>query len=120
MNDFRIKYSFLKRKDDGLAPCTYVTRGTQKVALFRLDYFLTIENRAETSTRSLEYGCSAGTLKQKFNYFLLSFLYESVSIIGLLKDRETAVQSRSPWRWIFPVYSLKKDTGIRCDEAPAA
>ena len=115
MKDFRIKHSFRKRKDDGLAPCTYVTRGTQKVALFRSDYFLTIEDRAEYQhkvTRSWLFCCYTKTKIQL--YFLLSFLYESVSIIVLLKDQEVAVQNRSPWHWIFPVYSLRKDTGVAC------
>ena len=109
MNDSRIKHSFRKRRDNGLAPFIYVTRGTQKVALFPLDYFLTIENRAEykhTVTRIWLFCCYT-KIKIQY-YFLLSFLYGSVSKIGLLKDREPAVQSRSPWHWIFPVYPLKK------------
>jgi hypothetical protein len=47
VNDFRIQHSFRKRRNGGFSPCTYVARGTQQVALFNLDYFLAIEDRAE-------------------------------------------------------------------------
>ena len=103
-----------------MAPCTYVTRGTQKVALFLLDYFLTIEDRAEYQhkfTRIWLFCCYNKTKIQL--YFLLPFLYESVSIIGLPQDREPAVQNRSPWHF-FPLYAQKKDNRIASDEAPAA
>jgi hypothetical protein len=85
------------------------------------DYFLTIEDRVEYQHKVTSIWLFCCYTKTKVQlYFLLSFLYESVLIIDPLKDREAAVQNRSPWHWIFPVYSLKKYTGIACDEAPAA
>jgi len=73
--DFRIKHSFRKRKDDGLAPYTYITRGTQKVALFVSDYFLAIEDRAEYQHKFARSGCSTVTPKQKFNYISFFLFY---------------------------------------------
>jgi hypothetical protein len=75
MNDFQIKHSYRKKRDDSLAPCTYVTHGTQKVALFRLDYLLTIEDRAEYQHKVSRIWLFCCYTKTKIQfYFLLSFL----------------------------------------------
>jgi len=76
---------------------------------FVLDYFLTIEDRAEYQhevTRIWLFCCYTKT-KIQF-YFLLSFLYESVSIISLLNDREPAVQNRFLDIDFSSVFSQKK------------
>ena len=62
-----------------MSSCTYVARGTQKVALFLLDYSLTIEGRTAYQhkvTRIWLFCCYTKATIQLF--FLRSFLYKYV------------------------------------------
>jgi hypothetical protein len=75
-----------------------VARGTQKVALLRLDYFLTVDHRTEYKRKVTRIWLFCYYTKTEIQlYFLRSCLYKSVSIIGLLKNREPEVQNGSSW-----------------------